>query len=53
MLIFTCRKVAISRLSQLLAHFQTVYEGNFDALDKMVQNWVVDQSTAHDFMLYV
>ena len=51
------RKVASSRLSWLVAHpriFRLFMKGNFDAyvlwpLDKMVQNWIVDRSTACDF----
>ena len=53
----TYRKVASSRLSRLIAHpriFRLFMKGNFDAyvmwpLDKMVQNWVVDRSTAREF----
>ena len=51
------RKVASSRLSWLVVHFhifRLFMKGNFDAyvlwpLDKMVQNWIVDRSTAGDF----
>ena len=51
------RKVASSRLSQFVAHFhifRLLMKGNFDAyvlwpLDKMVQNWIVDRSTARNF----
>ena len=50
-------KVASSRLSWLVANpriFRLFMKGNFDAyvlwlLDKMVQNWIVDRSTARDF----
>ena len=53
------RKVTSSRLSWLVAHFhifRLLMKGNFDAyvlwpLDKMVQNWIVDWSTARDFMV--
>ena len=48
------RKVASSRLSRLVAHFQTVNEGEFYAyvlwpLKKLLENWIVDRSTARDF----
>ena len=54
------RKVASSRLSRLVAHFhifRLFMKENFDAyvlwpLDKMVQNWIVDRSTARDFTVY-
>ena len=50
-----------SRLSRLVAHFhisRLFMKGNFDAyvlwpLDKMVQNLIVDQSTACDVTLFV
>ena len=50
-------KVVSSRLSRLVAHwgiFRLFMKGNFDAyvlwpLNKMVQNWIVDWSTAHNF----
>ena len=51
------RKVASSRLSQLVAHsriFRLFMKGKFDAyvlwpLAKRVQNWIVDRSTARNF----
>ena len=52
--IFEYRKVANSSLSQLVAHFQIfrrLMKGKFDAY-VLFQNWIVDQSTAHDFMVY-
>ena len=60
---FTCvvfyRKVASSSLSRLVAHFQLfsrLMKGKFDAnvlwpLAKKFQNWIVDLSIAHDFMV--
>ena len=53
------RKVPSSRLSWLVAHpriFRLFMKGNFKAyvlwpMDKMVQNWIVDQSTARDFTI--
>ena len=53
----TYRKVLSSRLPWLVAHqriFRLFMKGNFDAyvlrpLDKMVQNWIVDRSTACNF----
>ena len=55
----TYRKVLISRLPWLVAHqriFRLFMKGNFDAyvlwpLDKMVQNWIVDRSTARNFLV--
>ena len=54
------RKVASSRLSQLVANFhifRLFMKGNFEGyvlwpLDKMVQNWIVDRSTACDFTVF-
>ena len=51
------RKVASSRLSWLVAHssiFRLFMKGKFDAyvlwpLAERVQNWIVDQSIAHNF----
>ena len=51
------RKVVSSRLSRLVAHimiFRRFMKGKFNAnvlwpLAKKFQNWIVDQSTAHDF----
>ena len=56
----TYRKVASSGLSRLVAHFhifRLFMKGNFDALycdrlDKMDQNWIVDQSTARNFTVF-
>ena len=55
------RKVASSRLSWLVAHFhifRLFMKGNFDdyvlwPLDKMVQNWIVDLSTARNFTVHI
>ena len=55
------RKVANSRLSQLVAHsriFRLFMKGKFDAyvqwpLAETVQNWIVDRSNARDFTVYV
>ena len=54
---FEFLKIPSSRLSWLVAHpriFRLFMKGNFDAyvlwpLDKMVQNWIADQFTAHNF----
>ena len=53
--------VASSRLSRLLAHpriFRLFMKRNFDAyvlwpLDKLVQNWIVDKSTARNFTVCI
>ena len=55
----TYRKVANSSLSRLVAHFQIFrrfMKGKFDAyvlwpLAKKFQTWIVDRSTARDFMV--
>ena len=52
----TYRKVTSKRLSRLVAHsriFRRLMKGNFDSyvewpLDKMVQNWIIDWSTARN-----
>ena len=54
------RKITSSRLSWLVAHpriFRLFMKGNFDAyalwpLDKTIQNWIVDRSTARNFTVY-
>ena len=54
-------KVASGRLSWLVAHpsiFRLFMKGKFDAfvlwpLAKIVQNWIVDRSTARDFKVSV
>ena len=54
------RKVASSSMSWLVAHFQIfrmLMKGKLNAyvlwpLTKTHQNWIVDQSTAHDFTVY-
>ena len=57
---FELRKVASSRLSRLVAHFQIFkryMKGKIDAyvllpLAKKFQNWIVDRSTALDFTVF-
>ena len=54
-------KVTSSSMSQLVAHFQIfrrLMKGKFDAyvlrpLAKKFQNWIADQSTAPDFMVFI
>ena len=56
---YTYCKVASSRLSRLVAHlriFRLLMKKKFDAyilwpLAKRIQNWIVDRSTTHNFMV--